>query len=54
MGKQKKGDPCSCADDLNFGEPQPDCSRCGGTGTVRDPEGETGPVFKSREKKAPP
>lgn len=26
---------CGCADSLNFGEPQPDCSTCGGKGRVR-------------------
>lgn len=25
---------CSCADALNFGEPAPDCTPCGGRGTV--------------------
>lgn len=48
--KQKKGDRCLCADALNFGEPQPDCSRCGGTGVVRKPDGDTGPVFYYDEK----
>lgn len=45
MTKQNKGERCACADDLNFGEPQPDCSRCGGTGYVRNPNAETGPIF---------
>jgi len=42
---QKVGDKCACADDLNFGEPQPDCSRCWGTGRVRNPDANVGPVF---------
>ena len=42
---QQRGEKCQCADALNFGEPQPDCSRCGGSGTVRDPDRSTGPIF---------
>lgn len=49
MSEQKPGDRCACADFLNFGEPQPDCHRCDGTGTVKDPEGTTGPVFGPAE-----
>lgn len=26
---------CGCGDALNFGEPQPDCSQCGGTGFTK-------------------
>jgi hypothetical protein len=46
MSEQKIGERCACADSLNFGEPQPDCSRCGGTGTVKAPEVSTGPIFE--------
>lgn len=42
---QKRGQKCACADDLNFGEPQPDCKRCHGTGTVKTPEAGVGPPF---------
>jgi hypothetical protein len=43
--EQKRGERCACADDLNFGEPQPDCGRCGGTGTVKEPNRSVGPTF---------
>lgn len=44
--RQKVGDKCRCADALNFHEPQPDCRACGGTGTVKNPGGDTGVVFE--------
>jgi hypothetical protein len=45
---QKKGERCACADDLNSGEPQPGCRRCGGTGYVQHPKRGTGPTFNRR------
>lgn len=47
----KKGDRCPCADDLNFGEPQPDCHTCGGTGVVKRPNKKPDPVFNFKKKK---
>jgi hypothetical protein len=40
---------CECADALNFGEPRPDCSACGGTGQRPDNKSPEGPIFTEPE-----
>lgn len=34
--EKKAPEKCACADSLNYGEPAPDCSVCGGSGIVPD------------------
>jgi hypothetical protein len=43
---------CECADDLNFGEPQPDCIACHGSGRrPKDGKPHPGPSFSFDQKK---
>lgn len=43
---------CECADALNFGEPAPDCSACGGSGRRPETRRPDGPIFQFKEPSA--
>ncbi len=45
--------PCECADALNFGEPQPDCTACGGSGRRPKDKLPDGPIFKESSDESP-
>lgn len=44
--------PCECADDLNYGEPAPDCHACGGSGMRLKDKAPDGPIFNFPKEEA--